>query len=262
MIVGAFLPLEDFRSVFPGSSFPNYYSDSPLLSSLYRLQLPVLNDSVRAELSAFWFCRSNSFRALVLHLILGVVGDVVYLGLLPLSLGMTLYRVFPNEISNSSNRPSFMASVFRPLWSSLVASIFLASLVFSRGLHISASPVFLVASVFRPPWFSPVASLFRPLESSCVSTSLVWPPYFGLGLIELFRPLESSCVSTSLVWPPYFGSSSPVASIFRPLQLGLFFWLLHFGLFNLPSLVASVFRPLQFAFVASLFWSSRSLCRS
>jgi hypothetical protein len=23
MIVGAFLPLEDFRSVFPGSSFPN-----------------------------------------------------------------------------------------------------------------------------------------------------------------------------------------------------------------------------------------------
>jgi len=164
VFVRAFLLLEDFRSIFPGSPFPNYYSDSPFFSSLYRLQLPVLNDSVRAELSAFWFCRSNSFRALVLHLILGVVGEVVYLGLLPLNLGMTLYRVFPNEISNSSNRPSFMASLYR-----------LQS--------------FLVASVFRPPWFSLVASLFRPLESSCVLTSLVWPPYFGLpGLLS---------------WPPY-----------------------------------------------------------
>jgi hypothetical protein len=58
------------------------------MASLYRLQLPVLNDSVGAELSAFWFFRSDSFRTPVLH---SVVGAVVYLGLLPLNLEMTLY---------------------------------------------------------------------------------------------------------------------------------------------------------------------------
>jgi len=123
VFVIAFLLLEDFRSIFLGSPFPNYYSDSPLFSSLYRLQL--FNDSVRAELSAFWFCRSYSLRTPVLHLILSVVGEVVYLGLLPhQSRDTTVPSFSERDFFTSSNRPSLMASIFRPLRSSLVASVF------------------------------------------------------------------------------------------------------------------------------------------